>query len=289
MATANTSISQKNRDHYNERYAGVSIAGIEKKLQNLEAFLEDATTTDTTWVAMFRNGFKAQLAGKKVLDLGCGDCTLSAVMAALGAEVTANDIAEKSGEIVSKINQAKLTSLPITFVEGDFLKQDFPENTFDWVVGKAFIHHLTHKQEAAFYQKIARILKPAGEVRFVEPAVNSKLLDALRWMVPVPGRPSSLQRQKFAAWKAADPHPERDNSSSHYKKTGFRYFEEVEIIPIGFLERFNRLFPKSQGNRAFRKKAYRVESRFPLWVQHTFARAQTVVFKKPIPAKAGIS
>jgi 2-polyprenyl-3-methyl-5-hydroxy-6-metoxy-1,4-benzoquinol methylase len=282
MNNTPTNITQKNRDHYNERYKAVSIAGIEKKLKNLNAFLDDATTTDTTWVAMFRGDFKNQLQGKKVLDLGCGDCTLSAVMAGLGASVIANDIADKSGDIITRINAAKLTEIPITFIHGDFLKQNFPPNSFDIVVGKAFIHHLTHEQETAFYQKIAGILKPDGEVRFVEPAVNSRVLDTLRWMIPVPGRPSSLQRKKFTKWKASDPHPERNNSSNHYKKMGLKYFNEAEIIPIGFLERFNRLFPKNKNNRQFRKKAYLWEAKFPLWVQRYFARAQTVIFKNPI-------
>ncbi len=282
MQNQEDNITQKNRDHYNRRYAGVSITGIEIKLKNLDAFLKEATTKDTSWVAMFRGDFKSRLPGKKVLELGCGDCTLSAVMAGLGAEVTANDIADKSGEIIAKINAAKLTEQPITYIQGDFLKQEFPPGTFDLVVGKAFAHHLTHEQEAAFYKKIARILKPEGEVRFVEPAVNSKVLDTLRWMVPVPGRPSSLQPVKFTAWKNTDPHPDRSNSSNHYKKMGLQYFKEVEIIPIGFIERFNRLFPKSKTNREFRKKAYVWEARFPMWLQRRFARAQTIIFRKTL-------
>lgn len=281
MTTTNMDITQKNQDHYNKRYAGVSIVGIERKLNDLDAFLKDATTTDTSWVAMFRGDFKNQLAGKKVLDLGCGDCTLSAVMAGLGATVTANDIAEKSGEIIEKVNTAKLTETPITFIQGDFLQQEFPPDSFDLVVGKAFVHHLTHEQEAAFYQKIAHMLKPDGEVRFVEPAVNSRVLDAFRWMVPVPGRPSSLQSKKFAKWKESDPHPERSHSSRHYKTMGLKYFNEAEIIPIGFIERFNRLFPKSKNKRNFRRNAYQWEAKFPLWVQRTFARAQTIIFKNP--------
>jgi SAM-dependent methyltransferase len=202
-------------------------------------------------------------------------------MAALGAEVTANDIAEKSGEIVAKINASGLLENPIHFVQGDFLKAEFPAATFDLVVGKAFVHHLTHEQEAAFYKKIAQLLKPDGEVRFVEPAVNSKLLDALRWMVPVPGRPSSLQTKKFAKWKANDPHPERDNSSKHYKKLGLKFFNDVEIIPVGAIERFHRLFPRSKNNRAFRRKAYLWEEKLPLGIQRYFARAQTIIYRGP--------
>lgn len=271
----------KNQAHYDRKYSTVSIDGIKAIIASFDAYLEGITTIDTTWVAMFRKDFKNQLKGKRVLELGCGDCILAVVMNKLEATVYANDISNKSGEIIAKLNESLLKDNPITFVQGDFLEAPLADNSFDMVVGKAFLHHLTLEEEAAFMKKIARILTPGGEARFVEPAVNSKVLDALRWMVSVPGRPSSLQSKKFAAWKATDPHPQRDNSSSHYKKLGLRYFKEAEIIPIGFIERFSRLFPKNKIRRNFRRKAYHWEARFPHWIQCTFARAQTIVFKKP--------
>jgi len=154
MTNTPSGITRQNRAHYNERYKNVSITGIERTLSRLDAYLDEVTVTDTSWVAMFRNDFRNQLQGKKVLELGCGDCRLVAIMAALGAEVTANDIAETSGDIIAKINASGLLDKPLAFVQGDFLEQQFPPHTFDWVVGKAFVHHLTHEQEAACFLKI---------------------------------------------------------------------------------------------------------------------------------------
>ncbi|MGJ5640606.1 class I SAM-dependent methyltransferase [Formosa sp. S-31] len=270
-----------NKTHYDSVYSCVNISGILKKLEYLDAFLDDATTTDTSWVCMYRDDFKNSLKGKKVLELGCGDCTNAAVMAALGAEVWANDISSKSGEIVKALNANYAFKYPIRYLEGDFLKIPLPETTFDIVIGKAFVHHLTHEQEKAFLKRIVAILKQTGQVRYVEPAVNSKILDTLRWMIPVKGRPSSLQCAKFKAWKLADPHPDRNNSGRHYSRIGEKYFSHVKVYPLGILERFHRLFPNASWNRAFRRKAFIWERYLPHVIRYFGARTQTIEYRCP--------
>lgn len=281
MEPTSQSVTQKNREHYDKVYAKVSIEGIARKLNNLEAFLVDATTTDTSWVCMYANNFKEQLKGKRVLELGCGDCTNAAVMAALGAEVVANDISDRSGDIINTLNNSGLLRQPIQYIQGDFLEANLPAQSFDIVVGKAFIHHLDHATEEAFYQKMVQLLKPDGEARFVEPAVNNQLLDTLRWMVPVPGRPSSLQKTKFKQWQEADPHPNRENSSRHYKTIGKQYFNHIEIIPIGSIERLHRLYPNAKWIRQFRRQALKFEQVLPHFLRSSWARSQTLIFKSP--------
>lgn len=280
--TNTTQNIKKNRAHYNKRYAQVNIQSILNKLEHLDDFLSDTTTTDTSWVCMYMDGFATQLKGKKVLELGCGDCTNASVMAALGAEVWANDISEKSGDVIAQVNEATPFNYPIHFVSGNFLDTEIPDNTFDIVVGKAFVHHLTHQQETQFLEKIVKLLKPDGIVRFVEPAVNSKVLDILRWMVPVSGRPSSLQRSKFKEWLETDPHPIRENSGKHYKSIGLRYFKEVTVVPIGALERFHRLFPKARWNRKFRRLAFKIEGYMPGFLKYPLARTQTINYWFPL-------
>lgn len=273
--------TKKNKQHYDKVYADVNISRLVNIVTDVHAFLRNKTQIDTSWVCMYYNNFKDQIKGKKVLELGAGDCTNAAVMAALGAKVYANDISTKSGEIISKLNKQVFFKHPITYINGDFLKVNFKESDFDFVIGKAFVHHLTHEQEEAFLEKIRNCLKPEGLVRFVEPAVNNKILDALRWMVPVKGRPSSLQKSKFNQWKLEDPHPNRDNSGKHYKKIGNQFFNEVEIVSVGAIERFNRLFPNASWNRKFRKKAYKLEKLMPKFLQYQLARTQTIIYKFP--------
>ncbi|HET7360755.1 MAG TPA: class I SAM-dependent methyltransferase, partial [Salinimicrobium sp.] len=228
----------KNKQHYEKLYANYPIKNILYWVNHLDSFLNSATTTETSWFAMYQKDFKNRIAGRKVLEMGCGDCVNAAVMAALGAEVYANDIAAASGEIIKEINKNYKFKTPIIFVEGDFLENDLPSQSFDFVVGKAFLHHLTIPIEEQFLKETARLLKPGGEARFFEPAVNSKILDEIRWHIPINGRPSKFNKEAFKNWKENDPHPDRSFSSQHWKNAGKGFFNEVEIVPVGTLERF---------------------------------------------------
>ncbi|GAB5530459.1 MAG: hypothetical protein Roseis3KO_22360 [Roseivirga sp.] len=270
----------KNQQHYDNKYSQVKIKSILNKIENLEGFMNDATQTDTSWVGLYHGGFQNRLKGKKVLELGCGDCTNAAVMAAFGAEVHANDISQKSGEIIKKLNENDGFNFQIKFIEGDFLKSEITHDFYDIVIGKAFVHHLTHEQEIEFTEKIVSILKPGGIVRYLEPAVNNKFLDSLRWLTPVPGRPSKLQTKKFKEWKINDPHPERDNSSKHYKKIGEEYFKETKIVPIGSVERFHRILPKKY-RRRFRRFAFRFEKKLPQSLNLSLTRSHLIEYKQP--------
>ena len=120
-----------------------------------------------------------------------------------------------------------------------------------------------------------------GEARFFEPATNSVWLERLRWVMPVPARPSILQRNAFREWRARDPHPERDNSSAHFREVASRFFSVVEIVPVGSIERLHRLLPPGERNRAFRRWALRAEQSLPRSVQLWAARSQTLVMREP--------
>lgn len=274
--------TDKNRLHYDKRYAKINISKILKIVEHVDDYLDDVTVVDTSWVCMYSGNFREQLKGKKILELGCGNCYNVAVMAALGAEVYANDISDKSGDIIEALNAKANFKFPIKYLKGDFLKIEMLPHDFDLVVGKAFLHHLTHEQEREFMKKIVASLKSEGGARFVEPAVNNLFLDKLRWMIPVPGRPSSLNIEKFKEWQANDPHPIRDNSGKHYKVLGYSSFKEVSIHSVGSLERLHRLFPKAKWNRKFRARALKFERLLPKFVQFELARTQTIIYKFPI-------
>ncbi len=272
-----------NKNFYNKRYEKVNIDGLLKTLKNLELFLEDVTATDISWVGMYINNFKETVKGKKVLELGCGNCANAAVMAALGAEVIANDISDFSGDIIGALNSKFEFEHKIVFKKGDFITHDITNNSIDIVVGKAFLHHLTLDHERAVLKKVSEILKEDGEARFFEPAVNSKFIDELRWAVPMNNRPSKLFKPKaFKAWERSDPHPHRDNSSKHFRALGTQFFNTIEITPMGMFERFYRILPFSTRTlRKYRRTALRLEKYTPKFVQFFGARSQTVIYKLP--------
>ncbi len=273
---------EKNKLHYEALYANYPISNILHWINNLDKFLDSATTTETSWFGLYQNNFREKIKGKKVLEMGCGDCTNAAVMAALGAEVYANDIASASGEIVQKLNGNYTFKHPIVFVEGDFLENNLTSQTFDFVVGKAFLHHLTIPVEKLFLKETARLLKPNGEARFFEPAVNSMLLDEIRWHIPIGGRPSKFNKAAFNKWKENDPHPDRSFSSKHWEKAGAAFFREIQIIPVGSLERFSRIFGWGERRNKFKRWALKNEKRLPAAINRKFTRSQLIVYSKPV-------
>ncbi|MCH4821596.1 class I SAM-dependent methyltransferase [Gramella lutea] len=272
----------KNKNHYEDLYSDFSIKSILWKLNNLESYLDDAIATDTSWNALYQKDLRNRLKGKKVLEMGCGDCTNAAIMSALGAEVYANDIADASGLIINKLNEQYNFRFPIKFIKGDFLKNDLKAKQFDFVIGKAFLHHLTIPIEKKFLQETAKLLKKDGEARFFEPAVNNKFLDFIRWYIPVPGRPSKFRKNSFKEWKLKDPHPDRSFSSNHWELVGREFFKQVEIITIGSLERFSRIIKKKENKWKFRRWAFKSEKKLPKTINRSFSRSQLIIYKNPI-------
>lgn len=272
---------EKNRSHYENLYNGFNINNLFYWLNHLNDFLDKSISTETSWNGIYKYNLRDHLGGKKVLELGSGNCINAAVMAALGARVYANDIASVSGDIIEKLNSSYEFEYPITFIDGDFLKSGFKSESFDFVIGKAFLHHLTIPVEEQFLRETARLLKPDGEARFFEPAINSKILDEIRWYLPIGQRPSKFQKEAFKKWKDKDPHPVRTLSSGHFKKVGKEYFNEVEIIPVGSFERFGRLIKWGEARNSFRRKALKAEACLPSFINRTFTRSQLIIYRKP--------
>ena len=275
-------VALKNKEHYDALYARVDVGKLVHQVGNLERFLADAVATDTSWHGLYHGELYKRLASMRVLELGAGDGLNALVMAALGAEVVAVDISEMTPVILRKAASQLGLDGRVSGYAGDFLSmKHFSPRSFDLVVGKAFLHHLDPETESQFLHKSAEMLKPNGEARFVEPAINSTALDVLRYLTPVPGRPSSLNRSAFRAWKDADPHPARDNSSAHFREAAGKEFGRVEIVCFGALERFERLLPRGESCRSFRRLAFRLERLLPPGWNDAFARTQLIVCREP--------
>jgi SAM-dependent methyltransferase len=119
--------------------------------------------------------------GLTILDLGCGDGECTTLVASHGARVAALDISpdllsrartrfrlDGHGERVAPLC-ASAHALPVA------------SGTIDLVFGMAVLHHLDLKTTA---REVFRVLKPGGRGIFCEPVRNSKLLGALRDLIP---------------------------------------------------------------------------------------------------------
>ncbi|MGI8970523.1 MAG: class I SAM-dependent methyltransferase, partial [Dehalococcoidia bacterium] len=141
------------------------------------------------WQRLFGHHL-ADVREQRVLDIGCGTGWTSLLLAQRGAHVTAVDISPRQIEIL-QFNAAHYgLEHQVRGLAGDITQMGMPAESFDLCVGGSFLHHLEPAEEAAILREIHRLLVPGGMAIFVEPAVNSSLLDSLRYLVSVPGRPA---------------------------------------------------------------------------------------------------
>jgi 2-polyprenyl-3-methyl-5-hydroxy-6-metoxy-1,4-benzoquinol methylase len=116
---------------------------------------------------------EAELKGMKVLDCGAGLGELATWLAIRGANVTAIDVSPKSLEVLSKRAMHHGVSRNITSRVLPLEELDYPDASFDMVVGEFILHHVLLDK---CMPQIRRVLRPEGTALFLETSATSKLL-----------------------------------------------------------------------------------------------------------------
>ena len=114
--------------------------------------------------------------GKKVLDVGCGKGGLSFFLANKGANVIGIDLSKNFIEFC-KETAKKLQLLP-DFKEMNAQIPDFPDESFDIIVGSRIIHHLPDNK--LFFRECKRLLKEGGYIVFIEPLKKNPIVELNR-------------------------------------------------------------------------------------------------------------
>lgn len=110
--------------------------------------------------------FKRLGAGRqKVLEIGCGRCTIGQYFARDGKEVTCSDISEYAIEIAEKnFSQANLVG---TIVQADAMHLPFADASFDLTVSVGLLEHLEGPDMRQCLREQFRVLKPGGMLAFI--------------------------------------------------------------------------------------------------------------------------
>ena len=102
-----------------------------------------------------------RLAGKRVLEVGCGMGLHTELLARAGANLSSVDVSEKSVDLTRK--RLELKGLRADVISADAERLPFEDDTFDFVWSWGVIHHSS--RTGRIVREIARVLKPAGETR----------------------------------------------------------------------------------------------------------------------------
>jgi SAM-dependent methyltransferase len=116
-----------------------------------------------------------------VLDLGCGSGSNTALIALRGARVTALDLSPDLIDLARRRLEVNRIDADVRFLVGSAHAIDLPNESMDVVFGMAILHHVDLGQTAA---EVCRVLRPGGRAIFLEPVRNSRVLRAIRRLIP---------------------------------------------------------------------------------------------------------
>lgn len=146
------------------------------------------------------------LAGKRILDLGCGDGCQLIAWAASGSSATwvGLDISRQNIELACKRAEASRVAAMTKFEVADLLTYD--EQPFDFIFSNSVLHLILSTDEA-LAGKLASLLKPGGQLAAVIP--DSSFPNHLLWL----GRRALRMLrpfgiEAFALWAGKRLHPQ---------------------------------------------------------------------------------
>jgi 2-polyprenyl-6-hydroxyphenyl methylase/3-demethylubiquinone-9 3-methyltransferase len=114
---------------------------------------------------------RATLAGKRVLDVGCGGGILSEAMAALGAEVTGIDLSDKALKVASLHLLESGRQVTYRMISVEALAREEPGG-YDVVTCMEVLEHVP--DPASQVTACAQLLKPGGHALFATINRNPK-------------------------------------------------------------------------------------------------------------------
>ncbi len=277
-------VLQKNQETWGAIFAGEDAAPIVDRVRHARRTIDEYLALSTGGECTWGGNFIERLQGARVLEVGGGSGEVACMMLALGAEtVVTTEITDAAEALMARVRHELGFDDRLEIRIGDFLTMDLgAAHSYDVVMVKEVLHHIPTSDEDEFVGRTAHFLKPDGIARFKDPAVNSKALDALRWAVPTPGRPSSvLQRKAYRSWRLADEHPVRDDSTKHYVQIMNRHYDVVEPYVRGTVGRFHRLVDSERFHDAAFSALSRLDALVPAPVQMVLGNVQRIDCSRP--------
>jgi len=127
-------------------------------------------------------GYLGPLAGKSIIDIGCGYHPTPIYFALAGAErVCACDVSPKAVQFMRHLVNLYGVADRVTVYESPVERMPFASGEFDLMHGEAVLHHISLPPAAP---EIRRVLKPGGRAVFKDPLGHNPILEFVRDHMP---------------------------------------------------------------------------------------------------------
>ena len=138
-----------------QHYAG--SFGFQWKLY-AQTQMDDAVSQRSETAFRKRTGFRPEdLAGKLVLDVGCGMGRFAEIATRWGAHVVGVDLS-----LASEVAAKNLVDRSATIFQADVFKLPFAAESFDYIYSIGVLHHTPDCEQA--FKVLPRLLKPGGQI-----------------------------------------------------------------------------------------------------------------------------
>lgn len=158
----------REKEFHNEAFATNKRKGVKKYYK----------TTDLS-KRFYSDKIHEDVAGKTVLEYGCGPGSQAFSLAKAGAKVTAIDISDVA--IEQGKQEADRQKVEIDFFVMDAEELTFDDQSFDRVCGSGILHHLDLER---CFKELRRVLKQGGSGIFFEPMGYNPVINLYRKMTP---------------------------------------------------------------------------------------------------------
>jgi ubiquinone/menaquinone biosynthesis C-methylase UbiE len=135
------------------------------------------------------------LAGKTVLDAGCGMGRFAEVCARAGADVHAIDLSTAVEAAARNLGH----HANVSFYQADIMNLPFPEGTFDIIYSIGVLHHTPDTKRA--FLSLSRLLKPGGRIAIWVYSTQLRRKfgsELLRFVTPHLSKPVLLKASRLA-------------------------------------------------------------------------------------------
>jgi 2-polyprenyl-3-methyl-5-hydroxy-6-metoxy-1,4-benzoquinol methylase len=137
---------------------------IDRRFFSFSSFYRGATPGDGPLARQFGRWIPFDtLAGKRVLEIGCGLGAHAQLLSEAACNLTCIDITDRAVDNTKR--RLALWGLPADVRRMDAEEMEFHEGEFDFVWSWGVIHHSAHPER--ILQQVCHVLKPGGEFRFM--------------------------------------------------------------------------------------------------------------------------
>jgi len=134
---------------------------------------EDGLPPETDATSIIAAAF-GPLAGKRLLDVGCGSGALARLLSDRGARVVGVD---PNAEVLALARKAVPTG---TFHQAGAEALPFADGSFDGAIFLNSLHHVPKRAMRRALEEAARVVEPARPIVVVEPLAEGSFFSALR-------------------------------------------------------------------------------------------------------------